>query len=1090
MALHLVPRLIDYPEFTIDGVRLGVGTLVVEASAGTGKTTNIAKLTVRALAEGFCTVDQVALVTFTNKAATELRTRVHDHLAQAVAELAASSTPEAINLRAAAVDFDSATITTTHSFCQLMMTRIGVHVDHDATDSMLGDGAQMHAEIADDLFLQQQLAEDGYRADLAVVGRLVEKVLEMPHVPIRADQQQGVRGQLAARARTEYERRKRTTQVFTYEDLTGRLQQALAPAPDGTRSPAADVLGAMFRLVMIDEFQDTDQQQWNLLRDAFDGQAMLVLIGDPKQSIYRFRNADVEAYLAAAQQHERFSLRKNWRSSAAVTSGIDAILHQAQLGRGIQTPPATADAAAGIDTATGEWQAPVQLRLLGEDADLKRNLWHRAVDDLAQQVALLFSGSPPRVTLPRQQQAQRLKRSDVAVLVRSRWHVTDVVNKLNEAGVRANRSAGNLMKGTAAPAWLTVLDMLLQVDAASLRRAALTPLIGWDIPKLVEADEAEFDELARTVRQLSQLWTSDGFAAMTDTLVSAFSLHERMLQQPQGAQLLSDLLQVAELAHDHALRHRASPEGVRRWLQQAIDGEDETSTRIGDDDEAIQVMTIHAAKGLGFPVVLLPDLAFPNGRKDDPDTPRVHHTDDDTRAPLLDVSDRASRNDDDEELLEQLRLAYVALTRAQVGLRVWWGATTDVHRSALHRLLMSDKPGQVPPPPGQLQRKGAISTMQQRLTLGRFDPLEVVVAPQTPQTAPQDTAGEPEQPLGSPRAWTRCIDHTWRRTSYTGLTAALHDAAPHHGATAGFVEQEGAAVADGSGLDEPDLRTDSEVVATSGSGVDRMPSPLADVPGGADFGTFVHAILEHIDPQAPDLRAAIRTAAAPHFAAFGDEIDPEVLVEALVKVLHTPLGTLTGGTLADIPVSDRLPELDFELTMGGRGTVGTVGDLAQLFTDRALLPADDPLAHYGDVLLGTPAAEQTLNGFLNGSIDAVLRVGSKFVVVDYKTNTMPLAPGETLGVHHYHAAAMTQAMVAAHYPLQALLYSVALHRVLGWRLAGYDPEHHLGGVGYLFVRGMAGADTPVLGGMPAGVFTWRPPARFIIAADTILGGRR
>ena len=179
--------------------------------------------------------------------------------------------------------------------------------------------------------------------------------------------------------------------------------------------------------------------------------------------------------------------------------------------------------------------------------------------------------------------------------------------------------------------------------------------------------------------------------------------------------------------------------------------------------------------------------------------------------------------------------------------------------------------------------------------------------------------------------------------------------------------------------------------------------------------------------------------------------------------------------------------------MGGAHRVGSVGDLAALFSDRRLLPATDPLAHYGLVLAATPAAEQTLNGFLNGSIDAVLRVGNgsaqRFVVVDYKTNTMPLLPDEELSVQHYNAQAMTQAMVAAHYPLQALLYSVALHRVLGWRLPGYDPERHLGGVGYLFVRGMAGPDTPELGGMPAGVFSWRPPARFVLAADAILGGQ-
>jgi exodeoxyribonuclease V beta subunit len=85
---------------------------------------------------------------------------------------------------------------------------------------------------------------------------------------------------------------------------------------------------------------------------------------------------------------------------------------------------------------------------------------------------------------------------------------------------------------------------------------------------------------------------------------------------------------------------------------------------------------------------------------------------------------------------------------------------------------------------------------------------------------------------------------------------------------------------------------------------------------------------------------------------------------------------------------------------------------------------------------------------------------------------------------------MAEAMMAAHYPLQAMLYCVALHRFLGSRLAGYEPERHLGGVGYLFVRGMAGASTPVVDGAACGVFGWFPSAALTVATSELLGGRR
>ena len=146
---------------------------------------------------------------------------------------------------------------------------------------------------------------------------------------------------------------------------------------------------------------------------------------------------------------------------------------------------------------------------------------------------------------------------------------------------------------------------------------------------------------------------------------------------------------------------------------------------------------------------------------------------------------------------------------------------------------------------------------------------------------------------------------------------------------------------------------------------------------------------------------------------------------------------------------------------------------------------------YGAQLASSAAAESVLAGFLTGSIDVVLRVPGthpRFVVLDYKTNRVPTAADEPLTARHYTPAAMTSAMCEAHYPLQALLYCAALHRYLAWRLPGYVPDRHLGGVGYLFVRGMTGPDNLMLGTMPSGVFSWQPPAGMIVRASELLAG--
>jgi exodeoxyribonuclease V beta subunit len=219
--------------------------------------------------------------------------------------------------------------------------------------------------------------------------------------------------------------------------------------------------------------------------------------------------------------------------------------------------------------------------------------------------------------------------------------------------------------------------------------------------------------------------------------------------------------------------------------------------------------------------------------------------------------------------------------------------------------------------------------------------------------------------------------------------------------------------------------------------------------------------------------------------------DPDVVVAGLRAAIETPLGrAFAGRALRDITHADRLDELTFELPLAGGDaprSLVTVDAIADLL--RHHLEPDDVLAGYAG-RLGAPALQQELRGFLNGSIDVVLRIhdddgDQRFAVVDYKTNWLG-GEGEELSAWHYRPSAMADAMQRAHYPLQALLYSVALHRYLRWRLPGYDPGRNLAGALYLFVRGMAGADTPEVDGQPCGVFAWQPPPGLVVALSDLL----
>ena len=193
--------------------------------------------------------------------------------------------------------------------------------------------------------------------------------------------------------------------------------------------------------------------------------------------------------------------------------------------------------------------------------------------------------------------------------------------------------------------------------------------------------------------------------------------------------------------------------------------------------------------------------------------------------------------------------------------------------------------------------------------------------------------------------------------------------------------------------------------------------------------------------------------------------------------------------MQDIPVRDRLTELDFELPLAGGDHPGaaeaTLADLAPLL--RRHLPIDDPLRPYAERLAAPEIGWQALRGYLTGSLDAVLRLpGPRYLVVDYKTNWLGDVDGPPLSAWDYRPAALTEVMARSHYPLQAMLYSVALHRYLRWRQPAYDPEQHLGGLLYLYVRGMCGPATPLVDGQPCGVFSWRPPAALVEALSILL----
>ena len=1125
---------------------LPTGTVLLEASAGTGKTWTIAALVTRYVAEGLVTLPEMLVVTFGRAASQELRARVRAQLVLAeraltdpppphdrdalVAHLLQTDEGEralrARRLRAALSDIDAATIATTHQFCQQVLRGLGVAGTSDASAVLVEDLDGLLVEVVDDLYLRAFAQRDDEPIfDRRTALEIARTVVDDVHAELRpTSAERGSvpdrRVRFARAVRAELTVRKQRLQVMHYNDLLTQLDDAL----EAEDSPARARMRQRWRVVLVDEFQDTDPVQWSVLHRAFAGHVRaMVLIGDPKQAIYAFRGGDVDTYLsAAATADDRRTLPRNFRSDPGVVTALGHLLTGAELGdEQIVVHPVSAHHEDGRLVGAPS-TAPVRLRQvllrdhLGGDKRMPTvRPW--IARDLAHDVAALLASGATYDGRP-------VQARDVAVLAHRAKDLLEAQRALAELGIPAVSTGGStVLHSRAAHDWLALLEAMVAPHRSVLTRAAaLTDLLGYAVARVgdrgEEQDTALEDELADRCRELAAVYARQGIAAVLE-LVTTQGLPGRVLGQVGGERTLTDLRHVAQLLHEVARRDQLGLVALLEWLRAGMAEDAPQSAgartrRLDSDAAAVQLATIHGSKGLQYPVVYLPSL----GDRWVSDSPKIplFHEEPPERLRCRDVGGEHANPDwaesvrrhKEEDAGESLRLLYVALTRAQSQVVTWWAPVNNATASPLHRMLLGREPGGGPVPDrAPVPRGDAEATERLRrweaegaLVLERADPASDP-APQR-QEPPADLRLAP---------WTRVVDTGWRRTSYTALSTPAPGAEPGVGSEpeTGLTARE----------DEPDAPDPVTETSPSLPGLDDLapppgadvPSPMAELPVGATFGSLVHAVLEHADPRAPDLRAELVRQIAEQRIRWPVELGEgggERLAEALVAVCDTSLGPLARGvTLRGIAPEHRLCELDFELPLGGgdlrrpapdpaaapRAEAALLGDLAPLL--RAHLPPGDPVRAWADVLATSPdLADQQLRGYLTGSVDVVLRLdpgerSERYLVVDYKTNWLG-APQEPLTAADYRPERLVEAMGHSSYPLQALLYAVVAHRFLRWRLPRYDPARHLGGVLYLYVRGMCGPDTPEVDGMPCGVFSWQPPVALVEAVSALLDGHR
>ena len=1139
------------------------GRLSIQASAGTGKTSALASLATRFIAEGGIAASELLIVTFTRAATTELRARVRDQLIEVagvlagdvvvptdhllVSHLASDDRQLRLDrLRRAIAEFDAATITTIHGFATQVRGALGASPAVDPDARLIDDAVELVEEVCADVLAWAAVHD--YAVDdlpaLADLEQATKYAVAQPDLVLipTSDSKGATSGQrllqhLVERAKETMVDRRRRSRTLSFDDVMVQLRVAL----EGPGSTAAiETLRNRFKVALIDEFQDTDSVQWDIFSKLFgdqDAGTTLVVVGDPKQAIYRFRGADIHTYLGAIGEGsgtERRSLLTNWRSDGAVLRSLAALLEGATFGdRHIPFVPVGAAPSNLHRRMTDSDGRPLPALTFGmvigeritrnkNSAQVQVDAAAKAIDvDLVARVRTLLrsahipSGSGDEDRRP-------VGPSDIAVLVGTRMQGEAVQRALLGEGVPAVVAGdGSVLDSPAADQMRYLLDAMAQpADPRNARMYAMSWFVGWGADLVASAPETTLAEFQGQLREWSDMLTGHPAADVFARIWSETCVVARVLGGADGDRNITDLGHLVELLHGAAPTGAAGVAGLIGLLDARPDDDTEpdfdgdvAARRVESEAEAVQIMTIWKAKGLEFPVILLPTLWRHSSRSQP-----VIFSDPITGTRTFDLTkggewpDRASglarKGCAAAELEgERLRLLYVALTRAKHHTVVWWANASGSNKTALAHLLFARSGGALDPAlygqatvgiPSDVDIVAALEPLSDRA--GGTIAIGVVDAPSAPtdRWSPRKSSrGAPELQLAEFEASPDRSKHRWSFSAITKRSSLPHvdPYDPSMGDRGADDEQESGGPFDGDGGELAAAGPLLDATGTLG--------PLTQLPAGAAFGTLVHAVLEDIDFKAPDLDVQLAAGLDRQLAWRSLDLTPrsdhegtpdegrQLLIDGLRAAIGTPLGPLCGQLrLADVDAGDRLNEISFDLGLGEAGRIPTVTDIGRLMATH-LEPADPLRAWATDLADG--AIDLALAGHLTGSIDLVVRMhddhgGCRFVVADYKTNALT-RHGRSPVPDDYHPTRMAEAMADHDYPLQAVLYSVALHRYLRWRLPGYEPATHLGGVAYLFLRGMTGPEVAISDGQPHGVFSWPVPPALVSSLSDLLDGQ-
>jgi len=838
-------------------------------------------------------------------------------------------------------------------------------------------------------------------------------------------------------ARQQVDQAKKGARLLSFDDLLTRTDQAL-------KGETGEALALSVRLrypvALIDEFQDTDPIQYSIFRKLYLDQpeCSLIMIGDPKQAIYSFRGCDIFTYMQARRDvgaDSIYTLGTNWRSTDGVVSAVNRIFSRREddafvYGDSIPFIPArAADKEHRGLLRAGVRQAPLTLWMLPADEDAKGNekplskvnagsLCHEAV---ANEIASLIRQGRDRTCVLGE---GPIAPGDIAILVRTSFQAQALRQVLAAHGVNAvSVERGGVFKTSEAEDLDTLLQAVIDPgDRQLARRALASPMLGrpyQEIDHLFQGEE-QWAECVDDLLQLQERWQTRGFMAMFQKMLRSMQLAETLSHNTLPERRLTNLLHLGELLQQAAREHPGMDQ-LRAWFRRRLDEpvEAEAELRLESDEELVKIITIHSCKGLEFPVVFVPYLWDTRALSADKNLLKFHQDSEACLYTGAQVVPAYLALAEQERLAEDVRLAYVAMTRAESTLYLVWGrGGSDAGRTALAWLLHPRQSRQDLDhhTPNAFTGLDSLWPDVEELASESNGGIRVTPIPdEEPAIKLKQKTNEHDL---NPASFDGRIARDWRITSFSALTRDVHSGPP--------------------------------------ASREHMEDDLAiQFPAGSHVGSYLHALFENIDFQsnireqalAQSLRLATRF-----------DLDHErwgtAAAQWVERVVLTPLNT-QGLTLKDLAPNQRLNEVEFDFSTD-RVDVGRLNALLEQAADETLQPLEI----------------ETFQGMVNGIIDLVFEHEGKYYIADYKSNFLGGRFGD------YSPLELKKAVLERRYDLQYLLYTLAMHRFLGQRLPDYRYNRHMGGVFYLFLRGMRPPSGP-----DCGVYFDLPDRSLIQALD-------